>query len=322
MTDHAMAGISGSGTAHDILKKQASFGRYMRQHFWLYVLILPGLLYFIIFKYIPMAGLVIAFQNYSPFLGISGSEWVGLVHFRNFFTGDDFGLLLGNTLGIAVLNLVFYFPAPIFLALLLNEIKNQGYKRTIQTLIYVPHFISFVIVASLTYTLFNTSDGLINQILLQLTGRTVDFLSLPQYFKGLIVGQNIWKETGYGMIIFLAALSGVDMEQYEAARVDGAGRWRQMWYITLPSIKGTIIIMLILRVGTIMNTGFEQIFLMQNALNRNAGEVFDTYVYRMGITQGAFSSSTAVGMFKAIVGTALVLTTNWIAKKNGESGIY
>lgn len=309
-------------TQAQVITKKHQFKKYFKQHYWLYILILPGLLYFIIFKYIPMAGLVIAFQNYSPFLGIRESEWVGLMHFKNFFTGNDFMMLLKNTLSISLLNLLFYFPAPIILALLLNEIRHQGYKRVVQTMLYVPHFISFVIVASLTYTLLNTNDGIVNQILYTITGNKIDFLAAPQYFKGLIVGQNIWRETGYGMIIFLAALAGVDVEQYEAAKVDGAGRWLQMWYITLPAIKGTIIIMLILRVGTILNTGFEQIFLMQNSLNRSSAEVFDTYVYRMGITQGAFSFSTAVGMFKAVVGTILVLSTNWIAKKSGESGIY
>lgn len=309
-------------TVVKVPKQKGDFLKYFQRHYWLYILLLPGLLYFIIFKYVPMVGIVIAFQNYNPFLGIRGSEWVGFMHFKNFFTGNDFGMLLTNTFSIAALNILFYFPAPIILALLLNEIKNQFYKRTVQTMIYVPHFISYVIVASLTYTLLNSNDGIINYIINVLTGSKIDFLADPKYFKPLIVGQNIWKETGYGMIIFLAALSGVDVEQYEAAKVDGAGRWRQMWYITLPAIKGTIIIMLILKVGTILNTGFEQIFLMQNALNRSAGEVFDTYVYRMGITQGSLSFSSAVGMFKAIVGTILVLTTNWIAKKSGESGIY
>lgn len=309
-------------TQVQVTSKQNEFKKYFKQHYWLYIMLLPGLLYFIIFKYIPMGGLVIAFQNYNPFSGIRGSEWVGLMHFKNFFTGNDFMKLFKNTLSISFLNLAFYFPAPIILALILNEIKNIRYKKAIQTMLYIPHFISFVIVASLSYTLLNTNNGIVNEIIYAITGNKIDFLAAPKYFKALIVGQNIWKETGYGMIIFLAALSGVDVEQYEAARVDGAGRWRQMWHITLPAIKGTIIVMLILRVGSILNTGFEQIFLMQNSLNRASAEVFDTYVYRMGITQGAFSFSTAVGMFKAVVGTILVLSTNWIAKKSGESGIY
>ncbi len=283
---------------------------------------LPGAIYFIVFKYIPITNLVIAFQDYNPWLGILKSPFVGWKHFRNFFSGNDFFMLLRNTLAISFLNLIFYFPMPIIVALLLNEIKNYRYKSSIQTMIYIPYFISMVIVASITYTLLNERDGVINMVIKELTGKTVKFLSGKQYFRGIIVVQNIWKETGWGMIIFLAALAGVDMELYEAARVDGAGRWKQMWHITLPAIRGTIVIMLILRVGAILNTGFEQIFLMSNSLNRSVAEVFDTYVYRLGITNGQYSFSTAVGLFKGIVGCIMVLGTNWIAKRCGETGIY
>lgn len=302
--------------------RKQEFFKYFMQHKWLYFMLIPGALYFLIFKYAPMIGVVIAFQQYSPFSGIMDSQWVGFLHFKNFFMGTDFGMLLKNTLGISLLSLIFYFPAPIILALLLNEIRSQKYKRTIQTFVYIPHFISWVIVASLTYTLMNINDGIINQIIQEITGKTVNFLGLPQYFKGLIIGQSIWKETGYGTIIFLAALAGVDMELYEAARVDGAGRWRLMWHITLPAIKGTIIIMLILRVGSILNTGYEQIYLMRNSLNVSAAEVFDTYIYQKGITNAQYSYSTAAGLFKSIVGMIMVLGANWTAKKSGESGIY
>lgn len=303
-------------------KGTGEFMKYFNQHKWLYFMLIPGALYFIIFKYIPMGGIVIAFQKYSPFTGILNSPWIGLTHFKSFFTGTDFFMLLKNTLAISLLSLVFYFPAPIILALFLNEIRCQRYKRVIQTFIYIPHFISWVIVASLTYTLFNINDGIINQVIEAVTGDTINFLGLPEYFRGLIIGQSIWKETGYGTIIFLAALAGVDMELYEAARVDGAGRWRLMWHITLPAIKGTIIIMLILRVGSILNTGYEQIYLMRNALNVSVAEVFDTYIYQKGITNAQYSYSTAAGLFKSIVGMIMVLGSNWIAKRAGESGIY
>lgn len=302
--------------------RKDKFGKYFRQHYLLYLMLLPGVIYFILFKYIPMGGIAIAFQNYSPYLGISESQWVGLMHFKNFFAGQDFGKLLMNTLAISFLNLIFYFPMPIIIALFLNEIKHPLYKKTIQTLVYIPHFVSMVVVASLTYTLLNEGDGIVNQVIETLTGKTIPFLSTPKYFRPMIIGQSIWKETGYGTIIFLAALAGVDIQLYEAAKVDGAGRWKQMWHITLPSIKGTIIVMLILRVGSILNTGFEQIYLMTNSLNRSVADVFDTFVYRVGITQGSFSYSTAVGLFKGIVGTVMVLSTNWFAKKMGESGIY
>lgn len=296
--------------------------KYLKQHYWLYLMLLPGLLYLIIFKYIPMGGIIIAFQKYSPFTGIKGSEFVGFYYFKVLFTNPDFPRILWNTLAISFLRLIFYFPAPILLALLLNEIRHQAYKRTIQTFIYIPHFISLVIVASLSYSLLNVNDGIVNQIIEMITGDTVDFLGSPDYFRGLIIGQSIWKETGYGTIIFLAALAGVDINLYEAARVDGAGRWRMMWHVTLPAIRGVIIIMLILQVGSLLNTGFEQIFLMRNALNSSVAEVIDTYVYTKGIVNAQYSYSTATGLFKAVVGMFMVLSANRLAKQFGESGIY
>ena len=266
--------------------------QYVVQHKWLYFLILPGIIYFIMFRYIPMGGLIIAFKEYSPFKGIWASPWVGLEQFRKFFGTADFTRLLYNTLGISLLQLFLYFPAPIILSLFLNEVRHSGYKRVVQTLVYVPHFVSWVIVASLTYQLFNVTDGVMNVIYKAISGgQTFDILSQASTFWGLIVGQDIWRETGYGTIVFLAALSSVDQELYEAARVDGAGRWRLMWHITLPAIRGTIIMMLILRVGGILNTGYEQIFLMRNDLNIARAEVFDTYIYTKGIRSGQYSFS-------------------------------
>lgn len=295
---------------------------YIKTHKWLYIMLLPGALYFILFRYVPIGGLVIAFKEYSPFVGIWKSDWVGLKQFTSFFSTNDFWRLLRNTLGISLMQLIIYFPAPIILSLFLNEIKHNTYKRTVQTLVYIPHFISWVIVASLSYQLLNTNDGIINLVIKGITGGTVDVLSKGKYFWGLIVGQDIWKETGYGTIIFLAALSGVDQNLYEAARVDGAGRWRLMWHITLPAIKATIIMMLILRVGSLLNTGYEQIFLMRNDLNVAYADVFDTYIYTKGIQNGRYSFSAAAGMFKSVVGLIMVLGANWTAKKAGESGIY
>ena len=305
-----------------ITLRQTSTWQYMKHHKWLYIMLLPGLLYFILFKYVPMGGLVIAFKEYSPFRGIWGSPWVGFSQFKKFFDTPDFWRLLRNTLGISLLQLIIYFPAPIILSLFLNEVRHNGYKRVVQTLVYVPHFVSWVIVASLTYQLFNVSDGVINMIIKNLTGGTIDILSKGSTFWGLIVGQDIWRETGYGTIIFLAALAGVDQEMYEAARVDGAGRWRLMWHITLPAIKGTIIMMLILRVGGLLNTGYEQIFLMRNDLNMEYADVFDTYIYTRGIVNGQYSLSSAAGMFKSVVGMILVLGSNKISKMCGEAGIY
>ncbi len=302
--------------------KWSTIGKRLKRDKWLYLLITPGLLYFIIFKYVPLWGILLAFKNYQPFLGFFKSDWVGLDHFTMFFQNIEFTMLLRNTLVLSLYSLVFSFPAPILLALLLNEVRLSWYKRSIQTLVYVPHFISMVIVASLTYILLTTEGGTINEFIFQLTGQKISFLTDPEWFRPLIILQTIWKECGWGTVIFLAALAGVDVEQYEAAIMDGANRWKQTWHITLPSIRSTIVILLILRMGNILDNGFEQIYLMMNALNREVAEVFDTYVYTVGITQGAFSYSTAVGLFKSVIGVTLVLGSNWLAKRFGESGLY
>lgn len=294
----------------------------IRRDKWLYILALPGILYFVIFKYIPMFGIVVAFQNYNPFTGFVKSEWVGLEHFITLFTDPDFPMLFRNTLLISFYNLLFYFPIPIILSLLLNEIRINAFKRVVQTCVYVPHFLSMVVITGITYVLLSSETGAINQILYNLTGQKIEFLTDPRWFRTIIIFQAIWKESGWGTIIFLAALSNVDPTLYEAAIVDGANRWQRVWHITLPSILSTIMILFILRLGHILDTGFEQIYLMMNALNRNVAEVFDTYVYTMGITRGAFSYSTAVGLFKSIVGLILIQTANKISKKLTETSLF
>ena len=299
-------------------------------HKWLYLMLIPGVLYMLIFNYLPMGGLVMAFQEFSPYNGDSimgaflQSPFVGLRVFKKFFTGPDFLQLLKNTLSISITSLIFYFPAPIILALLLNEIKNAAFKRVTQTMVYIPHFISMVIVAALTAQLFSTTDGLVYHWLVEILGRNnaPDVMSNPKLFVPMIVGQNMWKETGYGTIIFLAALSGVDVQLYEAAEVDGANRWQKMWHITLPAIKSTIVIMLILKVGSILNTGYEQIFLMHNSMNRTVSDVFDTYIYMKGVVNGNYSLATAAGMCKSVVSMIMVLGANRLAKAAGESGFY
>lgn len=293
----------------------------IRKDLWLYIMLIPGVLHYIIFKYLPMWGILIAFKDYNAYTGFFNSPWVGFKHFTDFFSNPDFGRLLSNTLLISFYNLVFGFPAPVIMALMLNEVRKEWYKRTIQTLVYIPHFISWVIIASLTYTLFN-SQGVINKYLLQMGKETVTFLTSEKTFRTMIIGQTIWKETGFGTIIYLAALSGIDPQLYEAAIIDGANRLKQLWYITLPSIKSTIVTLLILRLGHILDNGFDQIFLMSNSMNRKVSEVFDVYVYTIGITRGAFSYSTAVGLFKGIIGIILIYSSNWLAKKVGESGLF
>lgn len=289
---------------------------------WLYLMVAPGFLYFVIFKYVPMWGVLIGFQDYQVFQGFMASKWVGFKHFERFFTDPAFWMLFRNTFILAFYNLVFFFPLPIVIALMLNEVRKELFKRFVQTLIYIPHFISWVVVIGIAYIFFTTEGGIVNEWIASIGGEKLNFLVSEQWFRTMVVSELMWKETGWGTIIFLAALAGVDQQLYEAARMDGAGKFRQLFHITLPAIRSTIVILLILRLGSFLDTGFEQIFLMLNPLNRNVGEVFDTYVYSIGIQQGQFSYSTSVGLFKSVIGLVLVLGANYIAKKCGEEGVY
>ncbi|GAF66700.1 ABC transporter permease [Alkalihalobacillus trypoxylicola] len=318
-----MANSEVNPSSQDVIKiKKISKWQMIKRDRWLYFLLLPGLVWFILFKYVPMWGSLIAFQNYSPFLGFWGSEWVGFDHFTRLFENPDFYRVLRNTLMLGLYELVFVFPAPIILALLLNEIRFNPYKRTIQTLIYIPNFLSWVIVASLTYVFFTTSGGVVFTLIQSIFGVSVNILGDPDWFRTMIIGQQIWKDAGFGTIIFLAALTSVSKEQYEAAIVDGAGRFRRMWHVTLPAIRHVVVIMLILRMGNFLDQGFQQIYLMTNALNRSVADVFDVYIYFTGITQGAFSHSTAVGLFKGVVGIVLILLTRYIAKKLDQNTLF
>lgn len=307
-----------------------TWGKALRQHYWLYILMIPGILYMLIFNYAPMTGLIMAFEDFSPYNGNSaieavfGSPFAGLKYFEKLFIGPDFWRLLKNTLSISLANLIFAFPAPIILALLLNELRCKWFKRLSQTMVYIPHFVSIVIVAALTFQLFSITDGVVYHGLAQVFGKehAPDIMSDPSLFSAMIVGQNIWKETGYGTIIYLAALASVDPQLYEAGKIDGAGRWQLMWHITLSSIRATVILMLIMKVGALLNTGYEQIFLMQNSLNRSVSEVFDTYIYTKGIVSGQYSLATAAGLFKSVVSMIMVIGANKVAKLFGESGLY
>lgn len=291
---------------------------------WLYIMLIPGTIYFIVFKLLPISYLSIAFQDYYLNLGISGSPWVGFDNFIKLFTQKgvyNFGLLMRNTLVLALYNLVFYFPAPIILSILLNEVRHLKYKRVLQSFIYLPHFLSWSVLVGIVY-LFLSPSGVINTIIRNSGLDTIPFLLNPSWFRILVVLEIIWKEVGWGTILYLAALSGVDEQIYEASIIDGAGRFKQLWHITLPSIRYIIIILLILRMGQFMNTGFEQIYLMRNSINREVAEVFDTYIYVEGVVNGQFSYATTVGLFKSIISFILVMLTNSLAKLFGEEGIY
>jgi putative aldouronate transport system permease protein len=289
---------------------------------FLYLLILPGAVYFLLFKYLSMWGILLAFKDYSFVLGFWESQWVGLAHFREFLSSGEFWLLFRNTLILSLLNLVLFFPAPIVFALILNEVRQKISKRFFQTVVYVPHFFSWVVVVGISVLFFSTQDGIINKIIIDMGYEPIAFLTTPEYFRINYVLQNIWKETGYNSIIFLAALTMIDPSLYEAAVMDGASRWRRLIHITLPALKGTIIILFILRLGHVLDTGFEHIFLMLNPMVYEVGDVFDTFVYREGILQGQLSYTTAVGLFKSIIAFILVVSFNYLAKKSGEEGVF
>lgn len=294
----------------------------VRKDLFLYLLILPGVLYFLIFKYVPMWGIVIAFQDYSPYTGVWKSSWVGFSHFTELFANPDFILLFRNTMMISLMSLVFCFPMPIVLALLLNEVRSAVFKRVVQSIVYLPHFLSWVIISGITFLLLSQTGGIVNKILPYLGMDTVNFLTNRDTFWWLLTAQSIWKETGWGTIIYLAAMAGVDPQLYEAAKMDGAGRFRQIWHVTLPGIRNIIITLLILRLGHVMDVGFEQVFLMMNSLVSEVADVFETYVYRNGIQSGQFSYSTAVNLFKSVLGLILVVGANKLAKRYGEEGLY
>ena len=288
----------------------------------LYLIILPVIVYYIVFHYKPMYGLIIAFQNYSPRRGIWGSPFIGLEHFKNFFTGFFFQRTLWNTLRISFATLIFGFPAPISLALILNELRSRWFSRVSQTVIYLPHFISLVVLAAMIREFVKT-DGLITDLLVRFFGYDgKDLLSRSNYFTIIYVVSNIWQGVGWGSIVYLAALTSIDPQLYEAATVDGAGRMRQTFHITMPGIAPTIVIMLILRIGQIMSVGHEKIILLYNDGILDKSEVISTYVYNMGIINRQYSFSAAVGLFNSVVNFALVIVANQIARRVSETSLW
>ncbi|WP_445661505.1 ABC transporter permease [Bacillus sp. FSL K6-3431] len=296
--------------------------RRVKKNKLLYIMILPGLLYFFIYKYIPMYGLVISFQDYKPYKGILGSEWVGFEHFHRLFTEPAFWMIFKNTIILFGLNILIFFPIPIILALMLNEVRLRAFQRTVQTLIYIPHFMSWVIIVSISYVLLTMDGGLVNGVLETFGFQKVNFLLNEGWFRPMYIIQVIWREAGWGTIIYLAAIAAVDPSMYEAARMDGANRIQQIWHITIPAIKSVIVVLLILKIGDVLELGFEHVYLLLNASNREVGEIFDTYVYTTGLKQGQYSYSTAIGLFKGLIGLILVMGANKFAKKIGEEGIY
>lgn len=298
-----------------------TLARDFKKHKQKYLIILPVLIYFVLFHYKPMYGLIIAFKRYKPALGIWRSPWVGLNNFVRFFNDYYFFRLIRNTFTISFLSILFCFPVPILLALLLNEVKNQKFKKTVQTITYMPHFVAMVVMCGMINS-FVSSNGIINDIIAFFGGKRVNLLTKKAYFYPIYIISNIWKNVGWDSIIFLAALSGIDQEQYEAARIDGAGRIQQMRYITLPGILPTISILLILKLGGILSVGYEKILLLYQPITYEVADVISTYVYRKGLIEGDYSYSTAINIFNSVVNIIFLRFANWMSKKAGQSGLY
>lgn len=289
---------------------------------YLYLLLLPGLIYLIIFKYFPMYGVIIAFKEFNMFAGIMDSPWVGFLQFERLFRTPDFQQIFMNTFIISFLKLLFGFPAPIILALLLNELRHMFFKRFTQSILYLPHFVSWVIFAGIIIIFLNPVDGLVNYIIQYFGGDPIHFLTSKSHFRSILVITDIYKEMGWGTIIYLAAMTGVNPDLYEASRIDGANKFKQMWHVTLPSIRPVILIMLILSLGNILEAGFFQIYLLYSPLVYDVADIIDTYVYRRGIQEANYSLATAAGLFKSIIALALIVTANKIVKKFGEDGLW
>lgn len=293
----------------------------LRNHWMLYLLIVPFLLWYIIFMYKPMYGLQIGFKDYDILSGISESPFVGLKHFQEFLGDEFFWRAFKNTIMISLYDLVFGFPAPILLALMLNEIKNATFKKSIQTITYLPHFISIVVIAGLV-TNFLAPSGLVNNIIEAFGGERNYFLIQPEYFRTIYTGMNIWKGVGFGAVVYIAALAGVDSQLYEAASIDGAGKLRQLWNVTLPSIRPTIMVMLILKIGQLLSVSYEAILLLYQPSTYQTADIISTYVYRTGMVEGRYDFATAVGLTNSIIAFALVYISNKISKKYSETSIF
>ncbi len=289
---------------------------------YLYLMFLPVFLYYVIFRYGPMLGLSIAFKDYNAYLGFEKSPWVGFKYFQQFFNSIYLWRLVRNTLLINLYDLLFNFPAAIVLALLLNEVQNRRFKKTVQTITYMPYFISSVVIASMVVQFLSPSSGIVNNIIAAMGGERQYFMVQPESFRTIYTLMNLWKNVGWNSIIFLAAISGINGELYEACRVDGGGHLRQTWHITLPGIAGTIVIMLIMRLGHVLDAGYETILLLQSNPILETSDVIGTYVYRRGLKGGEYSYATAVNMFQSVIGFAMVIIANWLSRRYSDTSLW
>jgi putative aldouronate transport system permease protein len=295
--------------------------RDLRRNVNIYVILAPVVLYYLIFQYGPMYGAIIAFKDFRPSLGIWDSKWIGLTNFAEFFGSFYFVRLMTNTVMLSLTNLVFGFPAPIILALLLNELRSDGFKRSVQTIAYVPHFISIVVISGIIID-FVKEDGLISSALAPLLGYHGNLLLRPEYFRAIYVTSGVWQQVGWGSIIYLAALSSISDELYEAARIDGAGRWKQTWHITLPGLRPTIMILLILNIGNLLNIGFEKVMLLYNPRIYDTADIISTFVYRRGILEAQYAYSAAVGLFNSTIACILVVSANTLSRRTTENSLW
>ncbi|MDF2921442.1 MAG: sugar transporter permease [Paenibacillaceae bacterium] len=300
---------------------RARFIRDLALNKYLYIMMIPVIVFYVVFHYAPLYGAVIAFKDYSPVKGVFGSEWVGLEHFRSLFESYYFRRILQNTVLISIYSLLFAFPAPVILALMINEVRNRTFKRTVQTITYMPYFVSLVVICGIIKD-FTNSGGLINQLVVALGGDGLALLQKPNLFRPIYIVSEIWQKIGWESIIYIAALMGIDQEQYEAARIDGASRLKQIWHITLPGIMPTIVIMLILRMGHMLNVGFEKIILLYNPVTYETADVISSFVYRKGLLEFGWSFSSAVGLFNSVINLLLLILANQISRKISESSLW
>ncbi|MFI2857748.1 ABC transporter permease [Paenibacillus sp. JSM ZJ436] len=293
----------------------------LKRNWHLYLFVLPTLIYFIVFNYLPMYGLQIAFKNFYPSQGILGSEWVGFDHFERFFNSPSFWTIIKNTLSISLYELIL-FPLPILFALAINELRNGTFKKSVQIITYAPHFISVVVVAGIIVSLVHPATGIVNKGIVLLGGEPISFMTEPAWFKSIYVWSGTWQQLGWNSIIYIAALSAINPELHEAATIDGATRVQRIWSINLPGIMPTVIILLILSIGNFMSIGFEKVYLLQNQLNMESSEVIQTYVYRSGLLQAQYSFSAAVGLFNSVINLILLVTINSIARKVSQTSLW
>lgn len=306
----------------DRVKKKDSLWRRMVKDRYLLILLAPVMLYFFIFKYGPMFGIMISFKDYNPFQGVWDSKWVGFKFYRLFFKNPDAWEIIRNTFLLGIYKLFWGFPAPIILALLLNEMRVKAYKRIVQTISYLPHFISTVVVASMVTMFLSPTSGLINEFIGWFGIEPINFLMEPKWFRTVYVASEIWTDVGWGTIIYLAALSGVNPALYEAAEIDGASRWKQTWHVTIPGIAPAIVILLILNIGRMIEIGFEKVYLLTNPVTYETGDIISTYVYRVGLVQGNFSYGTAIDLFMGIISLIFIYSANHISRKVSDTSLW